>query len=224
MEAVAVVGDIHGNVRALEKALAWMSSWPAKVVFAGDYVNRGPFSREVLDLMVAFGSDLGERVTFLAGNHDLALLNFVRGQDEAKFLAHAGLTTLHSYLGSNVGANPFTEFRHAFPPSHRRFLERLAPYWESADMIISHSGINPQRPDSRLDEDVVYGSHPTLFDPDIVLPKMVVAGHYAQRQGLPYIADSFACIDTGSGTIPGAPLCVMTFPTRAYYTFKGQHD
>lgn len=219
MPQIAVVGDIHGEIRPLDRVIKWINAWDGKVIFAGDYVNRGPHSREVIDALVSLQADLGQRGTFLLGNHDLALREFLTGSHSARFLAHGGLTTLNSYLGRNAADDPYSHMRDSFPASHRRFLDGLASYWESSDMIVSHAGIDPARPSSRADADLVLGSHPELFQADVVLPKMVVSGHYAQRSCRPFVRQRFVCVDSGCGTILGAPLSVVVFPSRNVITF-----
>lgn len=210
----AVIGDIHGEIRSLERAIDRIRDWPATVIFAGDYVNRGAHSREVLDLLVELKSDLGVRANFLLGNHDLALLDFLNGAPHSSLLGHGGLTTLNSYIGRNVSDDPFAQMRDSFPATHRRFLDELDVCWETPEVLIAHAGIDPARPASRTKEDLVLGSHPSLFEPGVRLPKLVVSGHYVQRNGRPFMSDKFVCVDSGCGAVPGAPLSIVFFPSR----------
>lgn len=210
----AVIGDIHGEIHALMRAIEWIDGWPGDLIFVGDYVNRGPHSREVLDALIQLKSDLGTRVSFLLGNHDFSLIQFLDGAQPSSLLAHGGLTTLNSYIGGNVSDDPFSQMRASFPTTHRQFLNELEVYWEKPDVVIAHAGINPARPASRLKNDLVLGSHPDLFQPQILLPKVVVAGHYVQRNGRPFISEQFVCVDSGCGATPGGPLSIVVFPSR----------
>ncbi|WP_161578536.1 metallophosphoesterase [Plantibacter flavus] len=216
---IAVVGDIHGEIEALERAVPWLRSWDGEVVFVGDYVNRGAHSREVLDVLVQLKDELGSHATFLLGNHDLALRAFLSGASPSQLIAHSGLATLHSYLGGNALDDPYAQLRIIFPTKHKDFLEGLVTHWETDELIISHAGINPYNPYSRTEAELVSGSHPALFDPGIELPKFVVAGHYAQRTKLPFTSSRFVCVDSGCGTIPGAPLSIVLIPDQHIYNF-----
>lgn len=214
-----MVGDVHGNIHALERAIDWLERWHGTIIFLGDYVNRGAHSRDVLDALVTMKSTLGARATFLLGNHDLALRDFVGGGPPESFLAHGGLTTLHSYIGGAATDDPFVQLQVEFPSTHRRFLNELELCWESPEMVVAHAGVNPERPESRTQTDLVLGSYPTLFDLGVLLPKVVVAGHYAQRNGQPFFGRQFVCVDSGCGVIPGAPLSIVLFPSREVLTF-----
>ncbi|AXH36944.1 hypothetical protein DVJ78_17345 [Humibacter sp. BT305] len=211
---IAVVGDIHGEIRRLERAVEWLTKWDGSILFMGDYVNRGAHSREVLDALISLKSELGDRATFLLGNHDLALRDFIDGGSEHTFLAHGGLTTLHSYIGTRAKDDPLAQMREDFPVSHRRFLSELAVYLESPEFIAAHCGIDPEHPSARTIDALVTGSHPRLFEPGIELPKMVVSGHYAQRSGRPFIGEQFVCVDSGCGVVPEAPLAIVLLPSR----------
>lgn len=211
---IAVVGDVHGEIRALERAIEWIDDWSGDVIFVGDYVNRGAHSREVLEALVDLKSILGLRATFLLGNHDLALLEFIDGASPQPLLAHGGLTTINSYLGARASNEPFSQLRRTFPQSHRQFLRELNVFWESTDLVVAHAGIDPEQPSSRTRTDLVLGSHPELFDPTLMVPKLVVAGHYVQRDAQPFISERFVCVDSGCGAVPGAPLSIVTFPSR----------
>lgn len=214
--ALAVVADVHGEAGALSAALDYYRD-RRHVVLVGDYVNRGPNSADVLDILAEVVGR-GE-ATALMGNHDYAFLSFIRSGELGPFARLGGLATLNSYVGAV--ANPHEALLSAMPTSHVRLLEDLKLFYEEADLVVSHCGVPPRRPQSRTLADLVLGSHSELFyEGSSTLPKSVVCGHYVQRGGLPFVADRFACVDTGCGTILGRPLAVLELPEREFRYFE----
>ena len=66
-----VIGDIHGCLRPLKRLLAMIAPQPGdEVIFIGDYIDRGPQSREVVEYLLTLKS----RCVFLMGNHERMLL------------------------------------------------------------------------------------------------------------------------------------------------------
>jgi len=81
------------------------------VVFVGDYIDRGPRSREVVDYLL----NRPYRCIFLLGNHERMLLNFLGGEDEDLYLHNGGQEALRSY-----GGDP-----EDIPASHLSFFQTL---------------------------------------------------------------------------------------------------
>ena len=77
---LAFVGDVHGNISALRGIWnALLLGDVAHVIFLGDYINKGPCSAEVLQDLLSYADE--GRATFLAGNHELALLDALERED-----------------------------------------------------------------------------------------------------------------------------------------------
>lgn len=221
-EPIAVVGDVHGDALALEKALVFLARFEGRVVFLGDYVNKGSNSKEVLDMLIAFQRETNGRTTFLLGNHEVALLSYLDGGDLDNLLAHAGLPTVRSYVGESPQLDPFAQFIEEFPTKHVNFLQSLETCFEQDGLLVAHAGFNPDKPLSRSVEDLVLGRCGRLFAPALQTPKpLVVCGHYVQRSGLPYLSRNLICLDTGCGSIAGAPLSVLLLPQREVRAFSG---
>ena len=72
MSRTIAIGDIHGDVDHLERLLAKLPPLAADdaVVFLGDYVDRGPASRQVIDRIESFRQDFAGRLVTLRGNHE----------------------------------------------------------------------------------------------------------------------------------------------------------
>lgn len=216
----AFIGDVHGVAPPLGAVLDALGG-SRHLVFLGDYVNRGPDSKAVLEMLVGADATWPSMVTLLRGNHDEELLNFLASGDLARFVAFGGLPTIASYSGGVT--NSIAHFRETFPESHRDLLVNLEDYFERQDVFASHCGPNPERPSSRDRRDVVMGSHQELFRLDMkhLAGKSVVCGHYVQRAMVPFAARGLYAIDTGSGSMSGGPLTVLLWPEREFVQFGG---
>ncbi|MGE4218219.1 MAG: metallophosphoesterase family protein [Alphaproteobacteria bacterium] len=165
------MGDVHGECRLLEALLeeigrdaAGLGATPRRtVVFLGDYVDRGPDSRGVVDLLLQRPLN-GAEHRFLLGNHEQAMLDFLRDPEAgAGWLAYGGIMTADSYgVRAALPASPASRaaFRDALaaamPPAHLAFLEALEPSATYGDYAFAHAGVRPglslddQHPDDLL--------------------------------------------------------------------------
>ena len=139
---VLAIGDVHGCSFLLDDLLAWVA--PAAddtVVTLGDYVDRGPDSRGVLDRLVRMKRE-GKRLVCLRGNHELMMLD-ARGGDRgatADWLSVGGLQTLGSYGPSPGRTGTLVDV----PAEHWDFLEyNLLDYFETGTHIFVHAGLSP---------------------------------------------------------------------------------
>ncbi|QTE30069.1 metallophosphoesterase [Pengzhenrongella sicca] len=182
------VGDIHGNVEALEGLIDELDKVGAeRIIFLGDFVNKGPASREVVELLLTLTSR--PSVDFLRGNHEVALLHALETSDIAGLLRMGGAPTIRSYLGGNVGADVAAGLRQAVPRAHVEFLRSMAEEFVGDGWIASHE----PRPDSNL---------------------FAVSAHIFT--GLtPEIGPKSAHIDTGCGST-GGRLTAFFWPSRTF--------
>lgn len=213
-ERYVAIGDIHGDARRLEALLSKLELGSRRLVFLGDYVNRGPDSRRVMDLLCQVAGSLGDRAVFLAGNHELALLRYLVDHDLPRFAAHGGIATIRSYGVRSPVGDVAAAFRAALPAEHLNFLESLRASLEVGDVLLSHTGMALSTPDDRSMAAMADTSHPELFSGAV--PRPVVCGHYVQRSGAPLTSGRVTCIDTGCGTI-GGPLTALALPERIVY-------
>lgn len=206
------VGDIHGRsdlLAALLAAIAADAEGSATVetrtlVFLGDYVDRGPDSSEVVEMLIS-GLPPGFDAYFLKGNHEAILLDFLQ---DAPLLEHwldnGGGATLASYgvdvdrLGRDRA--PATAWRQAFaealPVHHRRFLEGLGLMLSFGDYLFVHAGVRPGVPlDAQDPEDLIWIRGAFLRSRQN-FGKIVVHGHTPVRE--PEICDNRIDIDTGA--------------------------
>ncbi|NQY61291.1 metallophosphoesterase family protein [Cognatishimia sp.] len=157
MPTIYALGDIHGHLAQLETALAWIEGdgGPnAQIVFLGDYIDRGPDSRAVIELL-SQGLAEGRNWTCLKGNHDGYLIDFLaNGRAESLLRPDlhwfdkplGGAATLKSY-GVEVEGKPISgvveETRGAVPEAHKVFLDALPCSYETETHFFCHAGIRP---------------------------------------------------------------------------------
>ncbi|MDQ1294873.1 MAG: serine/threonine protein phosphatase 1 [Actinomycetota bacterium] len=206
---LVVVGDLHGQADKLAKVLETYVGRAGKLIFVGDYVNRGPDSRGVLDLLSQARREMGDDLILLRGNHDQVLMDFLATGKPCRLMAHGGIHTISSYH-SAIENNILDRFIEKFPPSHRALLEETLPYYEVPGILVSHAGFAPARPRSRNPNDMFLTSHKDLFQHTGPWPApLTVCGHYVQTDGRPAALERLWCLDTGCGTFPDAPLTVL---------------
>ena len=97
-DSYVAIGDIHGCVKSLEVLMTDLLAQfgtDRTYVFLGDYVDRGPHSKEVVDYLIALNQEYS--CVFLRGNHDAMLLNYVEDRTWLKWFENGGTATMESY-------------------------------------------------------------------------------------------------------------------------------
>jgi serine/threonine protein phosphatase 1 len=136
------VGDIHGEWEMLEELLARIAPRPGdRFVFLGDYVDRGPDSRRVVERLLALERE--HPCVFLLGNHESMFLSFLGWCGPAwfgaeAFLRNGGARTLESYgaFDAEGGVEGF-----ALPEAHAGFFRRLRLHHREGDYLFVHAGV-----------------------------------------------------------------------------------
>jgi serine/threonine protein phosphatase 1 len=137
------VGDIHGEDEKLGELLELLPLEPGdKLVFLGDYVDRGVDSRAVVDRLIDVQSRY--ECVFLLGNHESMMLDFLGWHDDAyfggdAFLMNGGDRTLASYGYFDADEPDAKTFQ--LPPDHERFFKHLKLYHREGDYLFVHAGI-----------------------------------------------------------------------------------
>ena len=211
-ELVYAVGDIHGRTDLLAELLrrievdaqASATAETRTLIFLGDYIDRGPDSRGVIETLVA-GLPRGFEAHFLKGNHEALLLGFL---DDAAtleaWLLNDGDTTMASY-GVDIDAlyrdrAPPAEWRDAFaaalPDTHLRFFRDLALSVSRGGYVFVHAGIRPGVAlADQMESDLVWIRRPFL-DWNEPFEKFVVHGHTPGHE--PVTRANRICVDTGA--------------------------
>jgi serine/threonine protein phosphatase 1 len=187
------IGDIHGCARALDTLLAAVRPQPEDLlVTLGDYVDRGPDSRGVLDRLLALYA--GGRLVPLRGNHDLMMLHSRHWEEAAVvWLACGGQTTLTSYGATALRASELCRV----PERHWDFLENACVNaYETDSHVFVHASLYPELPLSDQPDSILLWEK--LAGPvEHVSGKVVVCGHTRQPGGVPVSWGKTVCIDTG---------------------------
>ena len=191
------IGDIHGCATALAALIASID--PGRddtVVTLGDYVDRGPDSRGVLDQLLALEARC--RLIAILGNHEELMLAAADGRMMVEFWRNCGgNATLDSY--GVPGSIEAADLPALIPAAHRRFLERCRTHFETDTHFFVHANYQPDVPLDRQGpetlrwlslRDVVPGPHCS--------GKIAVVGHTPQPDVLNL--GHLICIDTGCCT------------------------
>ena len=186
------IGDIHGCSKALETLLDYAGPGSDDVIVTlGDYVDRGPDSRGVLDRVI----DLNEqhRLVALRGNHEIMLLDAREKQSWLRpWLQYGGEATLLSYSPAATNAGSFDDI----PEAHIDFLENeLVSYYECDSHFFVHANADADVPLDQQSDATLYWRK--YQDPaPHCSGKVMVCGHSAQRSGVPQSNGHSICIDT----------------------------
>ncbi len=181
------IGDIHGCDEALLELLARIRPTEADtIVTLGDYVDRGPNSRGVLDILVRLHSQC--HLVALLGNHEQMLFSARASHDlTEQWLPLGGQATLDSYGGrlENV------------PDGHWSFLESCRLSFETATHLFFHANYAADRPVGEQDEETALS---LSLNQAVPLPHMsgktAIVGHTAQSGGRILDLGHLQCIDT----------------------------
>ncbi len=189
------VGDIHGDLAQLEALLSILPALDAEdtIVFLGDYLDRGPDSAKVVELLRnELPRRCAARVITLRGSHEDAWLK-VRREGWPEFILPASngcLATVRSFRGEPAprpGELPTAADFDAmvsgnfFPPEVAAWLEALPLYYEDAHAIYVHAGL-PREGERWLHPSQLIDPHPLLWQRarEFFLSyrgKLVVFGH-----------------------------------------------
>lgn len=201
---IYAVGDIHGCYDQLRAAVAKIKTHaganPYRVIFLGDYVDRGPHSRAVVNLVKDLVTDRSTSCIWraLRGNHEQMMIAATRGESMAQWLGNGGTETLASYAGYR------DEMRR-----HAEWLTTLPAMIETENHIFVHAGLSPRYALTKQPEEVLLWSRGWQKQ-DHDFGKHVVYGHQA-AEGLELRRFSTG-LDTGA--CYRGPLTVGMFEAR----------
>jgi Calcineurin-like phosphoesterase len=201
-EPMWVIGDIHGRLDLLDALLARLDT-ETRLVFVGDYLDRGPQSAQVIDRLI--GLQFQERAICLTGNHEAMFLGFIDAPERGGgWLRAGGVATLASYGVHGVSEWAGLEQRleahlalmQMLPLDHLAFLTSLKSAYLSGNVLASHAGADPSLPLAEQSwEDLVWG-HGDFGKMRRSDGVWVAHGHTVCRAAT--VADGRISVDTGA--------------------------
>ncbi len=188
--SIWAIGDIHGCFKALSTLIDIINPQKGdRLIFLGDYVDRGPASCQVIELLIELKARCD--IVFLMGNHELFMLSARENNDRlSEWLYFGGKETLLSY-----GIESLETWEPQIPTHHWQFLTNLKSYHQIDQYIFVHAGITPGKP---LEEQ----SRHELFWKKYLTPEaynethQVICGHTSRKNGEIANFGHTVCLDT----------------------------
>ncbi|MBY0216272.1 MULTISPECIES: metallophosphoesterase family protein [Paenibacillus] len=190
MKRTIMISDIHGCIDQLNQMLHLIqfNSIDDQLILLGDYVDRGPNIKAVVDKVIELVTE--HHAIALRGNHDQRLVDLINNDSElvrSKFIEHGGIPTLQSYcdmniIDSEVSNEIFNQLKATMMTSyghHIDFLSKLPLYHEDDHHIYVHAGLNPSVMDwkNQSEHDFMYIKNEFIRHTFENLNKKVIFGH-----------------------------------------------
>jgi serine/threonine protein phosphatase 1 len=188
-DRIIAIGDVHGCSAALDAVLGAIDPRPGDtIVMLGDYIDRGPDTRGVIDRLIMLRGFC--RLIPLLGNHDEMLLDILslRLYLLAGWLSFGGEATLASY-----GCQAPQEI----PEPHVAFLRACASWHESDGHIFVHASYEARKPLKKQPTEVLrWASLREELPGPHRSGKVAICGHTSQKDGEILDLGYLKCIDT----------------------------
>ena len=203
---IFAIGDVHGCFQTLEELLNILPvNWGKDtLIFLGDYIDRGPSPRKVIEMVLELKKKYPHSVITLKGNHEWMFERFLKGIDVEVFLYNGGNITLRDYYKEG-----FLEI----PEEHLRFLKELKLYYETEEYIFVHAGLRPGVPlEEQREEDLLW-IRQSFYASNYKFSKTVIFGHTPFSE--PYVKEDKIGIDTGC--VYGGKLTAIMLPEKKFF-------
>lgn len=188
--AIHAIGDIHGCLNAL---LAIFNNEFIKkndtVVFLGDYIDRGPKSKEVIDWLIE--NKKNYKFVFILGNHEIMMKTAKNSNKRLEeWLFFGGSTTLKSYK-----AKADSNWIDKIGNTHWAFIESCKPYYEIGNYIFVHAGLEAGKKLEEQNKQHLFWKKYEIATP-YSSEKTVICGHTSRKNGEIANFGHTICIDT----------------------------
>lgn len=233
IDTLYAIGDIHGQLSMLEDALDRIErdGGPnARIIFLGDYVDRGPDSRGVIERLRQ-GLAEGRNWICLKGNHDRLFEWFVAPpvprQDAHLLIGYhwfheriGGLETAQSYgvdVPERIRQKELAaEFRAALPDGHLAFLQGLQLSHREMGKFFVHAGVRPGVPLADQDEEDLLWIRQEFLEDTRDHGALIVHGHTPVKA--PELKPNRLNLDTGAGY--GRPMSIAVFEADEIFALE----
>ncbi|AVX02740.1 metallophosphoesterase family protein [Maritalea myrionectae] len=222
-DPIYAIGDIHGQLEMLQHALEKIErdGGPnAKIVFLGDYVDRGPNSQGVIEYL-ANGVDAGKNWTCLLGNHDRMFSMFMEDYPRTDYRLKPGYDWFHERIGgvetmASYGIEADQDRRifqihedakASVPQDHLDFINKLPLTHIENGTLFVHAGIRPGVALEQQEEDDLVWIREGFLDDPQPHDWLVVHGHTTVPAATHY--GNRVNLDSGAGY--GDPLTAAVF-------------
>lgn len=186
-ETIYAIGDVHGRVDLLLRLEAQIIEHARNrpgdklIIMLGDYIDKGPSSRQVIDHLLQSPPDGFQRIC-LAGNHEAAMYDCLSLPSRDKAWLRYGQVALDSYnlvFGETAKRSlKLRLMRQAIPAAHIAFLKNLPVLVSVPDYIFVHAGLRPGVSlSAQSDRDLMWIREPFLEASSADFPARIVHGH-----------------------------------------------
>lgn len=214
MSLTYTIGDIHGCLSQLQRLVEICErdggAQKIKFVFIGDYIDRGPDSRSVVDFLIDLQTWSPDEIICLRGNHEDLLLSTIEDEtNEPNWLRNGGTATLYSYRVTG----PIQ-----LPRQHIEWFRSLPTFHDDGKRFFVHAGVHPERPlDQQHERDLLWIREPFLSSSKN-FGRLIVHGHTPLPDGVPDQRPNRLNIDTGA--VYGRALTAAVFTAETLKPVK----
>jgi serine/threonine protein phosphatase 1 len=203
---VYAIGDVHGRADLLSSLVDFISEHARsnckepRVFFLGDIVDRGPDSREAMEI-VCETLRRWPQSRLLLGNHDQLFLDAMTSQIyvEKWFADFGGVKTLASFLGEGTHYWPdeITSIGERFPEL-LSVLGNAPTILPVGRYVFVHAGIDPSVPVTKQNRNVLLQIRTKFTDHVGLLSHIIVHGHSIQDPPQPVVTENRISLDTNA--------------------------
>ncbi len=218
---VFIFPDIHGNFQEFKELLKIIPYSPKDsfIVFLGDYIDRGPETKEVVDTVIKLVKT-GQAVA-LRGNHEQMMIDAYK-----KPYTHYSNFPLETWLCNGGKATLASIKDRDILEEYLKFFEKLPVIYETKNYVFVHAGLRPGFPLHRQFEEDVLWIREDWIKGESPEDRIVVFGHtpthYIGSEKAMLLNKNKIALDTGSGNKKGH-LSVLEVPAGVVYTTRGTY-